>query len=165
MDVTTVWKSAVVQTVAVAALAVVLALALPHSFFEEWGWIAGPAAWFACAAVTARVLRLETKGVLIGAGLAGAPAVIGVVIGVHWLGTALGVVVFALWCGRLARDPALPAEVDLGARGNGAEVGALGIVEAALQPDERDAADDERHPEEDEAVDEHRRGGGGERRP
>ena len=105
-------KAGMVQTAAVAVLAVVLALVLPHSFFEEWGWIAGPAAWFVCAGVTAHVLRLDTTGVLIGAGLAGIPALIGIVIGVHWPGTAAAIVVFALWCGRVfARDPDRPAEV------------------------------------------------------
>ena len=36
------FKAAVVQAVSIAVLAVVLALALPHSFFESWGWLAGP---------------------------------------------------------------------------------------------------------------------------
>ena len=111
MDVTILWKSAVVQTVAVAVLAVVLALTLPHSFFEDWGWIAGPAAWAACAVVTARVLKLDVTGTLIGAALAGVPALLAVVAGVHWLGTVVAVGVFALWCARLARDPDLPAEM------------------------------------------------------
>ena len=111
MDVTILWKAAVVQTVTVAMLAVVLALALPHAFFEDWGWIAGPAAWAACAVVTARVLGLDVTGTLIGAALAGIPALLAVVAGVHWLGTVVAVGVFALWCARLARDPDLPAEM------------------------------------------------------
>jgi hypothetical protein len=32
-----------------------------------------------------------------------------VAIGVHWLGAVFGVVLFALWCARLARDRGLPA--------------------------------------------------------
>jgi hypothetical protein len=111
MDSTVLWRAALVQTVSVAVLAVALALALPHSFFQDWGWLAGPAAWLLCALVTARVLRLPWPGVLTGAALAGLPALAGVLVGVHWLGTALGIAAFALWCARLARDRALPTEV------------------------------------------------------
>ena len=79
------------QAVSIAVLAVVLAVTLPHSFFESWGWLAGPAAWTACALLVARVLRLPVAGVLIGAALAGIPAIIAVLTGEHWLGTALGI--------------------------------------------------------------------------
>ena len=99
------------QAIAVAVLSIALAIALPHSFFEDWGWVAGPVAWLLCAALVARVLRLPLGGALIGAALAGLPSVLAVVIGVHWLGATLAVVLFALWCGRLAADPRLPAEV------------------------------------------------------
>src|SRR3954465_11534210 len=54
MDVPTLWRAALLQLAAVALLSIALALALPHSFFEDWGWIAGPAAWMLCAAFTAR---------------------------------------------------------------------------------------------------------------
>jgi hypothetical protein len=107
----TLWKAGVLQAVFVAVVAIVLAVALPKSFFESWGWLAGPAAWAACALLVARVLRLPPAGVLVGAALAGLPAIVGVVSGQHWLGTALGLPVFALWCARLARDAELPAEV------------------------------------------------------
>jgi hypothetical protein len=100
----TFWRAAAVQLVAVAALSVVLALALPHSFFEDWGWIAGPAAWLACAALTARVLRLPPGPTLLGAVLAGIPSALAVVLGVHWLGAAVAVVIFAVWCARLPRQ-------------------------------------------------------------
>jgi len=95
-----------VQLIAVAALSVVLALALPQGFFEDWGWIAGPAAWLACAALTARVLRLPPGPTLLGAALAGIPSALAVVLGVHWLGAAVAVVIFALWCARLPRQGA-----------------------------------------------------------
>ena len=52
------WRAAVVQLVAVAALAAVLGMALPHGFFEDWGWLVGPGAWVACAALTAMMVRL-----------------------------------------------------------------------------------------------------------
>jgi hypothetical protein len=110
MDRPTVVRAGAGQAAAVAVLSVALALALPHSFFVDWGWVAGPAAWLLCAALVARVLRLPLRGALIGAALAGVPSVLAVLLGVHWLGAALAVVVFALWCGRLATGADLPAE-------------------------------------------------------
>jgi len=101
MDVPTLWRAALLQLVAVALLSIALGLALPHDFFEDWGWIAGPAAWMLCAAFTAQVLRLPLGAALLGAALAGLPSLLAVVLGVHWAGAALAVCLFALWCGRL----------------------------------------------------------------
>jgi hypothetical protein len=109
MDRSVLWRAAAVQALSVAVLSVVLALALPHSFFDDWGWLAGPAAWLLCALVTAAALRLPTIRVLVGAVLAGLPSVLAVALGLHWLGAAVAVVLFALWCARLAREPGLPA--------------------------------------------------------
>ncbi len=95
------WRAAIVQLVAVAALSAVLGLALSHGFFEDWGWLVGPAAWIACAAITATMLRLPPGPTLLGAVLAGIPSALAVVIGVHWLGAAVAVVLFAAWCARL----------------------------------------------------------------
>jgi hypothetical protein len=95
------WRAAVVQVVAVAVLSTILALALPKSFFESWGWISGPLAWLACAALTARLVGLPTGPTLLGAVLAGLPAGVAVLLGVHWLGVLIAVVLFALWCARL----------------------------------------------------------------
>jgi hypothetical protein len=101
MDLPTFWRAALLQLAAVALLSIALALALPHSFFESWGWIAGPAAWMLCAAFTARVLRLPPGSTLLGAALAGLPSILAVVVGVHWLGAVVAVALFALWCARL----------------------------------------------------------------
>src|SRR3954451_3576390 len=101
MDRPTVVRAGVGQAAAVAVLSIALALALPHSFFEDWGWIAGPAAWMLCAAFTARVLRLPPGPALLGAALAGLPSILAVVLGVHWLGAVVAVALFALWCARL----------------------------------------------------------------
>jgi hypothetical protein len=60
--------------------------------------------WAACALLTARVVRLPWAPVLAGAALAGLPSLAVVALGVHWLGVALGIPLFAMWCGRLARD-------------------------------------------------------------
>ena len=110
MDRSILLRAALVQAAAVAVLSVALALALPHSFFEDWGWLAGPGAWMLCALVTARVLRLPLAATLLGAALAGLPSLIAVVIGVHWLGAVVAVGLFALWCARLARDRGLAAD-------------------------------------------------------
>ena len=93
------------QVLAVGALSLILALALPHSFFEDWGWLTGPVAWLACAAVTAWALHLRIPDVVIGAVVAGIPSAIAVVAGVHWLGVAVAVAVFAAWCGWIAARP------------------------------------------------------------
>jgi len=95
------WRVAVVQLVAVAALSAVLALALPHGFFEDWGWMVGPGAWIACAALTAMMVRLPAAPTLLGALLAGIPSALAVVFGWHWLGAAIAVLLFAVWCSRL----------------------------------------------------------------
>jgi hypothetical protein len=96
------WRAAALQAGAVAAISIVLALALPHSFFEDWGWLTGPGAWALCAAFTARVLGLPVLQTLVGALLAGLPSLIAVVAGLHWLGALFAVVLFALWCGATA---------------------------------------------------------------
>lgn len=106
MDAPTLWRAALLQVLAVALLSIALALALPHDFFVEWGWIAGPAAWMLCAAFTARLLRLPLVPALIGAVLAGLPSLLAVVLGVHWLGAAVAVALFALWCARLRAEDA-----------------------------------------------------------
>jgi hypothetical protein len=111
MDRATAVRAGVGQATAVAAVSIVLAIALPHSFFEDWGWLAGPGAWMLCAALVARLLGLPVVPALIGAALAGLPSVLAVVVGVHWLGAALAVVLWALWCGRLAVERGLTARV------------------------------------------------------
>ncbi|HEX5983237.1 MAG TPA: hypothetical protein VFY69_03425 [Solirubrobacterales bacterium] len=108
MDVSTLWRAALLQLAAVAALSVALAVALPKSFFEDWGWLTGPAAWMLCAALTARVLRLPPGPALLGAALAGLPSLLAVAAGVHWAGAVLAVALFALWCARLGAARARP---------------------------------------------------------
>ena len=103
------WRAAVVQAVAVAVLSLALGLALPHSFFEDWGWLAGPGAWALCALLTARVVGLPAVPTLIGAALAGLPSLVAVILGVHWLGAVLAIALFALWCARTGRDRRLAA--------------------------------------------------------
>lgn len=94
------WRAALVQAVAVAVLAIALAVALPHSFFEDWGWLAGPGAWAVCSIITAKALGLPVGMTLVGAALAGIPSLLAVLIGVHWLGVVVAVGLFAAWCAR-----------------------------------------------------------------
>jgi hypothetical protein len=109
MDRSVLWRAALVQAAGVAVLSLALGLTLPHSFFEDWGWLAGPGAWIVCALVTARVVGLPAVPTLGGAALAGLPSVVAVILGLHWLGAVLAIGVFALWCARLARDRAQAA--------------------------------------------------------
>ena len=98
-DVSTLWRAALVQLVAVGVLFAILAILLPKSFFESWGWIAGPVAWLLCATLTARLLRLDLTNTLLGAVLAGIPDAICVVIGLHNIGDVIAIILFAIWCG------------------------------------------------------------------
>jgi hypothetical protein len=101
MSLPTFWRAASVQLVAVLLLAGMLGAALPRGFFEDWGWIAGPASWMLCAAITTWFVRLPLKLVLFGAALAGLPSLLAVFVGLHWEGALLAVVLFGLWCGWL----------------------------------------------------------------
>ena len=102
MDRSVGWRAALLQGALVAAVAVALALALPRSFFEDWGWLAGPAAWGGCALVVGGALRLPLGLVVVSAALSGLPMLLGVAVGIHWLGAPLGLAVFGIWCARLA---------------------------------------------------------------
>jgi hypothetical protein len=99
MDRSLALRAALTQALAVAAISIVLGVALDHEFFEDWGWLAGPGAWVSCALVTAHVLALPKGRTVLGAALAGLPSLVGVLLGAHWLGAAIAVVAFGVWCG------------------------------------------------------------------
>jgi hypothetical protein len=105
MDRSILWRAAAAQVLLVTGISLLLTAALPRSFFDDWGWLAGPAAWLACAALTAWGLCLSVRGVMLGAALAGIPSAVAVVAGVHWLGVAIAIAAFAAWCAWLARRP------------------------------------------------------------
>jgi hypothetical protein len=92
-------RAALTQAAGVAVLSIALAIALPHSFFDDYGWIAGPSAWALCALLTAHLLGLSKPWALLGAAVAGIPSVIGLLLGAHWLGALIAIGVFAAWCG------------------------------------------------------------------
>ena len=103
MDSAILWRVAVVQATAVAALSLLLALLLPHSFFESWGWLTGPLAWLLCARLTAWVVGLPAMPVLVRAVLAGIPSLLFVIAGLHWLGALAAVAILATLCAYLPR--------------------------------------------------------------
>src|SRR3954452_393433 len=92
-------KAALTQAAAVAVLSIALAIALPHSFFDDYGWVAGPSAWPALSLITEQVLRLPRLRTLVGAAVGGVPSLVGVALGAHWLGALIAIGVFAVWCG------------------------------------------------------------------
>jgi hypothetical protein len=104
MDRSVAWRAALLQGLLVGTAAAVLALALPRSFFEDWGWLAGPGVWAVCALAVAAALRLPAVWVLAGAALAGLPMLVGVAVGVHWLGLPLALLVLGAWCGRIGHE-------------------------------------------------------------
>lgn len=103
MDTEILWRVGVVQVAAVVVLSLLLGLLLPHSFFESVGWLVGPLAWLLCAWFTAYVVGLPERPVFIRALLAGIPSALFVLLGMHWLGAAIAVAVFAYLCALLPR--------------------------------------------------------------
>lgn len=103
MDTAILWRAALLQLIAVALLSLALGLALPHDFFVDWGWLAGPGSWMLCAAFTATILKLPLIPTLTGAVLAGLPSLLAVLFALHWLGAIVAVGLFAIWCARLPR--------------------------------------------------------------
>lgn len=103
MDSEILWRVALVQVAAVAALSLLLGLLLPHGFFEAVGWLTGPLSWMLCAWFTAWVVGLPTAPVLARAVLAGIPSLLFVLVGWHWLGALVAVAIFAVLCAMLPR--------------------------------------------------------------
>jgi hypothetical protein len=99
------WKALGVQAAAVAVLfAILIALPLGDDFFDDWGFLVGPIAWFACSLLTARVLSLPLAYVLFSALAGGVAGAIVLVVVNHWAGMAAALLVFAASCG--SYDPA-----------------------------------------------------------
>jgi hypothetical protein len=94
------WLALAVQAAAVAALSgLLVALPLPDGFFEDWGFLTGPAAWAGCALVTARVLSLPPGYVLFAALAGGVAGALVFLATSHWPGVGAGLLVFAASCG------------------------------------------------------------------
>lgn len=99
------WRAALVQTLAVGVLFAVLALTLPHSFFEDWGALVGPAGWIAASLVTMRALLLSLQRVALASAVAGFTAALIGAIAAHAVSLPVAVIVFAVIC---AARPAPP---------------------------------------------------------
>lgn len=100
MDLHLFWRALVVQGVAVLALfALLVALPLHESFFRDWGFLVGPAAWAACALGTARVLSLRDRATLVAALVGGALGAITLVTIGHSPALVVALVGFATWLG------------------------------------------------------------------
>jgi hypothetical protein len=98
------WRAALLQTVAVAAVFVLLLVApLPAGFFRENGAIVGPLAWVVCSLLTGVLMSLRL-GLTLGAAFAS-----GVVAGAvgmllnHTAGLVLGILAFGAVAGYLGR--------------------------------------------------------------
>jgi hypothetical protein len=90
------WKSLVVQALFVGVLfAILIALPLGDDFFEDYGWITGPVAWFGCSLLTARVLDIPVGYVLFSALAAGVCGAIVLLVASHWAGMVVALLVFA----------------------------------------------------------------------
>src|SRR4051794_19990439 len=98
MDRSILWRAALVQTLAVGVLFAVLALSLPHQFFEDWGAVVGPAGWIAASLVTWRVLDLPLRTVAIASAVAGVLAALLGVASAHAVSLPVAVAAFALIC-------------------------------------------------------------------
>jgi hypothetical protein len=90
------WKSLVVQVLFVGIVfAILVALPLGDDFFEDYGWITGPVAWFGCSLATARVLDIPVGYVLFSAIAAGVCGAIVMLVATHWAGMVVALLVFA----------------------------------------------------------------------
>jgi hypothetical protein len=102
------WKSLVVQAVAVAIPFAALAAAFDREVFEDWGWAIGPAVWFACSTVTARVLSIPLGYALFSALAGGVAGLLVMLATSHLPGMGAALLVFAASCG--SYDPDAEAE-------------------------------------------------------
>jgi hypothetical protein len=94
------WRSLAVQGIAVAILfGILVALPLPHHFFDDYGWLVGPLVWIACSLVTARVLALPLSYVMFSALAGGVAGVIVMLVANHLAGMIAALLVFAASCG------------------------------------------------------------------
>jgi hypothetical protein len=100
VDASLFWRSLAVQAAGVAILfGILVALPLPHHFFDDYGWLVGPLAWVICSLVTARVLSLPLGYVIFSALAGGVAGTIVLLIANHFAGLVAGLLVFAASCG------------------------------------------------------------------
>jgi len=89
------WRAAAIQVALTGGLFVVLAVTVPHHFFDNWGIVVGPLIWVGCSLVTGRLIHLPLTFALFCAAAGGvAGTLAGLVFG-HPVGIVAGVGVFA----------------------------------------------------------------------
>jgi hypothetical protein len=89
------WRAAAIQLAVVAVPFAILAIALSHRFFVDWGFAVGPALWLACSLVTGRLLGLPLGFTLFCAAAGGVAAVLVLLVFGHEVGIVAGIGVFA----------------------------------------------------------------------
>jgi hypothetical protein len=103
------WRAATVQSLLVGALFVVLALAVPHGFFSDYGILVGPIAWVGCALLTGRILGLPPGTTAVAAAASGVAAALVGAAFEHVVSLPVAIVAFAALCaGFEARQPRPP---------------------------------------------------------
>jgi hypothetical protein len=96
-------RAAALQTLLVGVLFAVLAITVPHSFFDDWGALVGPLAWIGCALGTGRLLAIPLGRLALAAAAGGAAAgLIGAALE-HFVSLPVAVLVFGAVCA--ARGP------------------------------------------------------------
>src|SRR4051812_38536076 len=92
------WRAATVQALLVGALFVVLALVVPHGFFEDYGVIVGPLAWVGCALVPGRILNMLRTTTAIAAAASGVAAALVGAAFEHVVSLPVAIGVFGALC-------------------------------------------------------------------
>jgi uncharacterized membrane protein len=91
-------RAAGIQLLLVGVLFAVLALTVPHGFFEDHGALVGPLAWIGCSLATGRILRLPLARIALAALAGGATAgAVGALVE-HVVSLPVAIGVFALVC-------------------------------------------------------------------
>jgi hypothetical protein len=104
-------RAAGLQLLLVGVLFAVLALTVPHGFFEDNGAIVGPLAWIGCSLATGLILKISLVRTALAALLGGAVAgLVGMAVD-HVVSLPVAIAVFAIVCATdltLARQAAKP---------------------------------------------------------
>ena len=91
-------RAAGIQVLLVGVLFAVLALTVPHHFFDQHGAVVGPLAWIGCSLATGRLLRLSPARTVFAALAGGLVAgVVGMAVD-HVVSLPLAIVAFAFVC-------------------------------------------------------------------
>ena len=91
-------RAAGVQLLLVGALFAVLALTVPHGFFEDHGAVVGPLAWIGCSLATGLILKLPLTRVALASLLGGVTAGAVGALAAHVLSLPVAIGVFAAVC-------------------------------------------------------------------